>query len=173
MNSDQKMGGEPRQPAKAVRNRVLIIDDDMSVRASIVGVLQGAGYQVFQSGDGKEALSRFDARDLDLLLLDLGLPNQSGWDTFEGFTRKNPLLQVIIITGQSQQSEMAMAAGVGALMEKPLGAAELLQTMHELLTEPAEARLRRLCGTKGDGRYLSRYIRPGHRPISTHPAQSR
>ena len=122
------MGGEPRPPAKAARNRVLIIDDDLSVRASIVGVLQGAGYQVFQSGDGQEALSKFDARQIDLLLLDLGLPSQSGWDTFEGFTSRNPLLQVIIITGQPQQTEMAMAAGVGALMEKPLDAADLLQT---------------------------------------------
>jgi DNA-binding response OmpR family regulator len=167
MNIEPQMGGELRQPIKPARNRVLIIDDDMSVRAAIVGVLQGAGYQVFQSGDGREALSQFDPRQLDLLLLDLGLPNQSGWDTFEGFTRKNPLLQVIIITGQSRQAEMAMAAGVGALMEKPLGAAELLQTMHELLTEPEDARLRRLCGQKGDGRYVSRYIRPGPNRLSS------
>lgn len=159
MSTQIDLSPEPRPAPKPQRNRVLIIDDDMSVRAAIVGVLQGAGYQVFQSSDGEEALTKFDARQIDLLLLDLGLPNQSGWDTFEGFTRQNPMLQVIIITGQSRQAEMAMAAGVGALMEKPLGAAELLQTMQELLTEPEEARLRRLCGQKGDGRYVSRYIR--------------
>ncbi len=171
MTTPEEVGGEPRPPAKAARNRVLIIDDDLSVRASIVGVLQGAGYQVFQSGDGQEAWSNFDARQIDLLLLDLGLPSQSGWDTFEGFTSRNPLLQVIIITGQPQQTEMAMAAGVGALMEKPLDAADLLQTMQELLTEPSDARLRRLCGQKGDGRYVSRLIRSGGHTVHLQRAQ--
>lgn len=163
-----EVGGEPRASARTPRNRVLIIDDDTSVRASIVGVLQGAGYQVFQSGDGEEAFARFDATSLDLLLLDLGLPDGSGWDTLEHFTRRNPLLQVIVITGQPSQREMALSAGVGALMEKPLGAAELLQTMQELLTEPHDARLRRLCGEKSDGRYVSRLIRPGIHPIPVH-----
>ncbi len=139
--------------------RVLIVDDDASVRQSISGVLQNAGYEVLQAGDGQEALAKFNAKEIDLLLLDLNMPNKSGWDTFEGFTGKNPTLPTIIITGQSRQSEMAMAAGVGALMEKPLDVSQLLQTMQELLTEPEEARLRRLCGCNGDGRYVSRYIR--------------
>jgi DNA-binding NtrC family response regulator len=89
-----------------------------------------------------------------LILLDLGLPNKSGWDTFEGFTSQNPTLPIIIITGQARQAKMAMAAGVGALMEKPLDAAQLLQTIQELLNEPEEARLRRMCGYSRELLYI-------------------
>jgi len=145
-----------------LKKRVLIVDDDSSVRESIARVLVDAGYDVLQSGEGEQALSQFDPKQIDLLLLDLGLPKKSGWDIFESFTVKNPTLPIVVITGQSRQLETAMAAGVGALMEKPLDVAQLLQTMHELLTEPEEARLRRLCGYSRDVRYVSRYIRAGH-----------
>lgn len=136
------------------KNRILIIDDDAAVREAITVVLKAAGYDVSQSGDGQEALARFDARQIDLLLLDLGLPSKSGWDTFEGFSTRNPALPIIIITGRARQSEIAMAAGVGALMEKPLDAGELLQTIRDLLNEPVEDRLRRLCGYKQNSRYI-------------------
>jgi DNA-binding NtrC family response regulator len=145
------------QLSKTNKKRVLIVDDDTSVRNSISNVLREAGYDVWQSGDGQEALEKFDAKEIDLLMLDLNLPNKNGWDTFEGFTSKNPTLPTIIITGQTRQSETAMAAGVGALMEKPLDVEQLLRTIDELIKEPEEARLRRLCGYK-DGRFVSRYI---------------
>jgi len=136
------------------KKKVLIVDDDVAVRAAIGQVLTAAGYDVLQAGDGMQALAQFDPKQFDLLLLDLGLPNKSGWDTFEEFTSKNPTLPIIVITGQTRQSEMAMAAGVGALMEKPMDALTLLQTMEELLNESEETRLRRLCGYSRDGRYI-------------------
>jgi two-component system, chemotaxis family, chemotaxis protein CheY len=162
MNAQPAIDNEPRQKTAPARKRVLIVDDDVSVRESISNVLRNAGYEVLQSGDGQEALAKFDAKEIDLLLLDLGLPNKNGWDTFEGFTSQYPTLPVIIITGQTRQSKMAMAAGVGALLEKPLDVTQLLQTMQELLTESEEARLRRMCGYSRDGRYVSRHI-PGRK----------
>jgi DNA-binding response OmpR family regulator len=154
MNESPVIDNEPSPTAAPARKRVLIVDDDAPVREAIGSVLRNARYEVMQSGDGQEALEKFDPKQIDLLLLDLGLPNKSGWDTFEGFTSQNPTLPIIIITGQSRQSEMARAAGVGALMEKPLDAAQLLQTMEELLNEPEEARLRRVAGYSQDVRYI-------------------
>jgi two-component system chemotaxis response regulator CheY len=164
MNTETAMEHEPRQTSGRLKKRVLIVDDDASVRESISSVLQEAGYEVLQAGDGEQALTQFDSRQIDLILLDLGLPNKSGWDTFEGFTSQNPTLPIIIITGQARQAKIAMAAGVGALMEKPLDVAQLLQTMHDLLIESEEDRLRRLCGYSRDTRYIPmvpRYIRAG------------
>jgi DNA-binding NtrC family response regulator len=155
------MDSEPRQTAVLEQKKVLIVDDDEAVREAIGSVLRHAGYQALQSGDGQDALAAFDPKQIDLLLLDLNLPNKSGWDAFEAFTNLNPMLPVIIITGQARQSEMARAAGVGALMEKPLDVAQLLQTMEELLNEPEEARLRRLCGYNQDSRFKPRYIPSG------------
>lgn len=89
---------------------------------------------------------------VDLLLLDIALPVKNGWDAFERLTNEAAVLPIIIITGQANQHDMAVAAGVGALMEKPLDVTELLDTMQKLLAEPAETRLLRLCGHGPDTR---------------------
>jgi DNA-binding response OmpR family regulator len=135
--------------------KVLVVDDDVSVREAMSRVLQDAGYEVRLAADGAEAVARFESDEIDLLLLDLGLPLESGWDIFERITRENPFLPIIIITGQPDQHEVAVAAGVGALMEKPLDVSELLHTIQELLAEPREVRLRRLGGQGGRLRHVA------------------
>lgn len=137
-----------------MKKTVLVVDDDAAVRKSLSKVLKQVGYEVQLAADGQEALERFDPNHTDLLLLDLGLPIRNGWDAFESITRQNPYLPVIIITGQTDKFEVAAAAGVGALMEKPLDVPQLLQTMRDLLVEPKEERLRRLCGLSHDVRYV-------------------
>jgi len=140
-------------PWQNMKKKVLVVDDDRSVRESVSKVLTAEDYEVVLAADGQEALDRFNSGRIDLLLLDIGLPMRSGWETFERITSENPLVPIIIITGQANQHDMALAAGVGALMEKPLEARTLLETMRELLAEPYPDRLRRLCGYSQDTRY--------------------
>lgn len=137
-----------------MKARVLVIDDDASVRDSMKKVLEEAGYEVVLAAGGLEALGRSDLERMDLVLLDLNLTNQSGWDVFEPLTRDHPFLPVIIITGLPNQYSTALTAGAGALMEKPIEVPALLKTMEELLAEPREDRLRRLCGYLDDTRYV-------------------
>ena len=134
--------------------KVLIADDDKSVRNSLRKVLEEADYDVLLASNGEEALKVFEGENVDLLLLDIGLPAKSGWDIFERITTEHPTLPIIIITGQTGQFEVATAAGVGALMEKPLDAPMLLRTIGELLAESKEMRLRRLCGYKRTTRFV-------------------
>lgn len=136
-----------------MKKRVFLIDDDASVRESISRVLKVAGYEVMTAADGEEAAIRFVPEQTDLVLLDLNLPSRSGWDVFERLTTQHPVVPVIIITGMPEQYRTALAAGVGALMEKPIEVPVLLKTMDDLLAEPAEARLRRMCGYQQDTRY--------------------
>lgn len=135
--------------------KVLVVDDDAAVREAMSRVLRDTGYEVRLAADGAEALAQFEAQDIDLLLLDLGLPLESGWDIFERITRENPFLPIIIITGQPGQHDVAVAAGVGALLEKPLDVPELLHAIQELLAEPREVRLRRLGGQGGRLRHIA------------------
>jgi DNA-binding response OmpR family regulator len=139
-----------------MKTRVLIVDDDASVRQSLRKVLTVAGYEVTTAADGQEAVAQFVPGQIDLVILDLNLPLCSGWDVFERLTTQHPTTPLIIVTGLPNQYPTAMAAGVGALMEKPIDAPELLRTMDELLAEPPEARLRRMCGYQQD----TRYVRP-------------
>lgn len=134
--------------------KVLVVDDDVSVRESVSKVLREEGYQAVLAADGNTALKQFTDHKIDLLLLDLGLPIKNGWDVFEQITTENPLVPVIIITGQADQYRMAVAAGAGALMEKPLDALQLLHTIRALLIEPKEVRLHRLCGHGGATRHV-------------------
>jgi DNA-binding response OmpR family regulator len=105
------------------------------------------------AANGQDGLDQFDPAHVDLLLLDLNLPGKSGWDLFEQFSSINPLLPIIIITGRDNQYRLAAAAGVGALMEKPLDVPLLLQMIAALLAESAEIRLKRLVGLNKDVRY--------------------
>ncbi len=139
--------------------RVLLVDDDASVRESIGKVLAESGYAVTTVAKGAEADVPFVNEKIDLVLLDLNLGDGNGWDVFERLTTRYPLVPVIIITGMANQFGTALRAGVGALMEKPVDAPALLQTMRDLLSEPEEARLRRMCGYLDDTRYFQ-----GRRP---------
>ena len=148
-----------------MKKHVLIVDDDAAVRQSIKKVLEGAGYAVATASDGEEANVQFVPTQVDLVLLDLNLPIRSGWDVFERLTTRYPFVPIIIITGMPNQYRTALSAGAGALMEKPIEVTALLKTMDELLAEPEEARLRRMCGYKEDTRYVP--------PLNARPTRNR
>jgi FixJ family two-component response regulator len=82
------------------------------------------------------------------------MPVKGGWDTFERLTANNPLLAVIIITARPNQLFTSLAAGVGALLEKPLDFQNLLETVQSLLDESTDLRLKRLSGGRADLYYL-------------------
>lgn len=139
-----------------MKRRIMVLDDEQQIRRGLEKLLLAEGYEVVLAANGQEALEGFERKTIDLLLLDLNLPGKSGWDVFERVTSLNPLLPIVIITGRDQQRDLAAAAGVGALMEKPLDLSLLLRTITELLAEPAESRLKRLAGAEQSLRYAAR-----------------
>ncbi len=156
-----------------MKKSVLVVDDDPGVRRAIMKVLEGAGYEVLAAADGEAAVAEFVLGEFDLVLLDLNLPLKKGWDVFERLTAQCPFVPVIIITGMPGQYRTALAAGASALMEKPIDAPTLLRTMDEVLAEPPEARLRRLCGYQQDTKLLrSRRADPAP-PVDWAPVRSR
>ena len=128
--------------------RILLVDDDPTVRDSLNDVLQSEGYLVIPAENGQQALDLANKSSVDLVLLDLNMPVKNGWDTFEQLTREHPLIPVIIVTARPNQLFTAMNAGVGALMEKPMDIPMLLRTMENLLVETIGQRLARLSGKK-------------------------
>ncbi len=125
---------------------ILLVDDDPSVRESLRELLTGEGYTVVPAENGDQALELVNQSPIDLVLLDLNMPSKNGWDTFEALTNGHPFIPVIIVTARPNQYFMALNAGAGALMEKPMDIPALLQTMEKLLAESAERRLQRLVG---------------------------
>ncbi|MGA8476912.1 MAG: response regulator [Chthoniobacterales bacterium] len=139
---------------KEMKGKILLADDDDEVLAALSSVLTSEGYEVIVAKNGREAIEHFQEQHIDVALLDLNMPVKGGWEAFERLTTIHPLLQVIVITARPDQYPLALAAGVAALMEKPLDLRLLLQTIDELLVEPMEKRLSRLTGRRPITRYL-------------------
>jgi DNA-binding response OmpR family regulator len=119
-----------------MKKRILIVDDDTSIRNGLKKLLKKASYDVVLAADGFEAVERFFSDSIDLLLLDLNMPGKDGWAACENITRTNPYVPIIIMTGLPDQFPVASAAGAGALLEKPLNPEELLRVIEDLLGEP-------------------------------------
>jgi CheY-like chemotaxis protein len=126
--------------------RVLLVDDDRSVLDALGAVIESEGFELVRAADGHEAVEKFRQQPIDIVLLDLNMPVKGGWDTLERLTTINPLLQIIVITARSDAYPVAVAAGVAALMQKPLDIPLLLEAMRELLAEPTTERLARITG---------------------------
>lgn len=129
------------------------MDDDSGVRDSLSAVLTGEGYSVLPAADGKQALDLAASTKVDLALLDLNMPVKDGWATLQVLSREHPTLPVALITARPNQLFPALAAGVAALLEKPLDIPHLLQTIRHLLDEPTRAQVRRSAGRKSDFYY--------------------
>jgi DNA-binding response OmpR family regulator len=136
------------------RRKILVVDDDPAVRTMLSRVLAGEGYGVLCASDGANALQTANAASPDLVLLDLGLREKSGWEVFHCLTKIKPLVPVVIITGKANQLFTALSAGAGALLEKPLHFPKLLQTVRSLLSESVETRFARVAGKLADFHYL-------------------
>ena len=113
----------------------MVVDDDESISNSLHKVLDSEGYQVISAANGAEAVETFhrEQNQIDLLLLDLNMPIKNGWVILNQLMEVNPSLPVFILTGLSHQSELAEAAGVSALVEKPIDVSGLLQLIKKRL----------------------------------------
>jgi DNA-binding response OmpR family regulator len=137
-----------------MKRKVMVVDDESSIREALSKVLHTEDYEVVSASNRQEAIEKFGHEKIDLLLLDLGLPVKDGWGMLEWLAQVSPLLPIIIITGRDEQRALAEAAGVDALMEKPLDVPCLLQTIRELLDEPMELRAQRASNRTSGFRYV-------------------
>ena len=148
--------------------RILLVDDDPTVRDSLKDALQSEGYWVIPAENGQQALDLANKSSVDLVLLDLNMPVKNGWDTSEQLTRDHPLIPIIIVTARPNQLFTAINAGVGALLEKPMDIPMLLRTMEKLLVETTEQRLARLAGMGTEFHYKAATAGPEHSRPAKH-----
>jgi CheY-like chemotaxis protein len=120
---------------EAGRIKILVVDDDPQIRASLHKMLQAEGYEVLLAADGREGIGIIGADAIDLLLLDVSLPDMSGWQVFGTLAAINPFVPTIIITGKDDQSDLMVLSGAVALIEKPINVSRLLQVVAETRPE--------------------------------------
>lgn len=110
--------------------RVLVVDDEALVRATVARTLRGAGYEVLEAADGEAALGVLCAQGdaIDLVLLDESMPRLSGRGVLEGMSARRVDVPVIAWT-----AHVGAIDGVRAVLNKPVTSATLLRTVRQVL----------------------------------------
>ena len=135
--------GEPEAPpAGAGHERVLVVDDEESIRAVLARSLRHAGYAVTVHADARAALEAFERAPAawDLLITDMTMPGMSGKELARRAMEVRPGLPVILCCGYSSliSAEEALNMGIRSYVEKPVELAALLEIVRKVLDgEPA------------------------------------
>jgi CheY-like chemotaxis protein len=120
--------------------RVLIVDDDAGIRLLLVTLLRRSGFQLRQARNGREALDEMRAGNADLVIMDLTMPEVSGWEVLRVREADPSLLRipVIVVTAISRNQATADVAGkrVSAVLGKPFDLDTLLTAVRTTL-DPA------------------------------------
>jgi DNA-binding response OmpR family regulator len=96
-----------------MNKRILLADSDASVRETLGRVLELEHYEVALAGSGREAVAKFRADPPDLVVLDLNMPDQNGWQTFDAMRRLALRVPILIITANSHQAKRSALLGAG------------------------------------------------------------
>jgi excisionase family DNA binding protein len=118
----------PAPSSRSARKRVLVVDDEASIRDLLSKTLALAEYDVDTAGDGPAALDRMRAFTYDLLIADLKMPGMDGLALIRAAKKLKSDLPVIIITGFSTESSAieAVNIGVAGYLTKPFRVPQVL-----------------------------------------------
>jgi two-component system chemotaxis response regulator CheY len=116
---------------------VMIVDDSASLRQVVGIALRGAGYEVIEAADGKDAISKLTGQKVHLIISDVNMPNMDGI-TFVKNLKQMPnykFTPVIMLTTESQdgKKQEGQAAGAKAWVVKPFQPAQLLAAASKLI----------------------------------------
>src|SRR5260221_2036651 len=92
--------------------RVLVVDDDKSIRRTLEKFLQGEGYEVITAADGSAALDALDSADV--VLLDLGLPGKDGFQVLTAAQERACAAPIIVVTARDDMTSTVRAVQLGA-----------------------------------------------------------
>ena len=122
-------------PARRSRARILVVDDEASIRDLLARTLALAEYDVDTEADGSTAFGRIRAADYDLLIADLSMPGMDGLTLIRQVRRIRADLPVIIITGFPSESSAieAVNLGVTGYLRKPFRVPEVLEAARKAL----------------------------------------
>ncbi|MGC2462913.1 MAG: response regulator [Steroidobacteraceae bacterium] len=118
------------------KTKILIVDDDETVRWSYLRSLQSSCCQVTAASDGEEALQTMEQNPADVVLLDMRMPGQDGLAVLRTMKQKWPESEVVIITGYPTVDGAKQAVQLGAYdyLAKPVGPQDVINIADGALT---------------------------------------
>ncbi len=124
--------------------RILVAEDEANIRQGLVDALESEGYAVAAARHGGEALRRYEEGGFDLLLLDVMMPERSGYDVCRAVRSRDPRTPIILVTAKGEEIDKVVGLELGAddYITKPFGVRELLARVAAVLRRaraPADA----------------------------------
>lgn len=116
---------------------IMSVDDSASIRQMVSFTLKGAGYNVIEAVDGKDALTKLNGTSVHMILADLNMPNMDGIELIRA-VRSNPqhkFIPIVMLTTESQASKKqeGKAAGATGWIVKPFQPNQLLAVAKKVL----------------------------------------
>ncbi len=119
------------------RETIFVIDDEDSVRALIADQLQALGYNVMTAQNGKEAIERYrnGFNKIDLVALDMILPEMEGRQIYQELKKINPAIRVLLMSGFSKDGKVSeiMKDGIKGFIQKPFKIHELSRAVYDTI----------------------------------------
>ncbi len=126
---------QPSRPASPTRPRILVVDDEASIRDLLSKTLAMSDYEVDVAADGRTAVDRLRLNNYDLLVTDVRMPGMDGLTVIREARRYKASLPVIVITGFSTESTAieALNLGVAGYLTKPFQRRQILSKVARAL----------------------------------------
>jgi DNA-binding response OmpR family regulator len=116
--------------------KILIVEDDVELCKGYSDFLAN-NYQVFCANNGKEALDIFEKENIDLIILDLIMPDMNGVETLKKIKEARSDVKIIVLTGLGYKSveDHLLSIGADIFLKKPIFGKELFSKVNKLLSE--------------------------------------
>lgn len=118
------------------QRRVLLVDDDHSVREVTAQMLLDLGYLVIEAESGEKALQALEQNPVDLLLADFAMPGMNGGELVRAVRMRHPGLPVVFVTGYAELEGLGMSDA--QIIQKPFRGEELARQLHAALSESVQ-----------------------------------
>ncbi len=115
--------------------RILVIDDEDSVRDILSRILKTKGHQVVVASNGEEGIEQFKSESFDLVFTDLGMPKLSGWEVGKAIKGINPKVPIAMITGWGVEldREKLSESGIDLIVSKPFNFDQVIHLVSEAM----------------------------------------
>ena len=119
--------------SNSIAPKILVVDDEQSVRGLLIEILESEGYEVTAAENGHEALRLFDAENFKAVFTDVGMPGMSGWELARAIRERDSDVPLAVITGwgEAVSASEQETAKVDWVITKPFS----IDRISELVTE--------------------------------------
>jgi CheY-like chemotaxis protein len=111
--------------------RVLVVDDEPAIRATVTAMLESEGYAVVQATNGAEALVAIESASPDVVLLDMRMPVLDGWGFAAELRRRGHAVPIVVMTAARDAAHWAAEIAAAAFVAKPFGFDDLITAVEE------------------------------------------